>query len=59
MIWAMRSLLAIQSGLQAGCGAHSRFLRTCVDKAPVSEPGKIEFYTKTSFLVIQVEIGEV
>ena len=28
-------------------------------EAPVSEPGKIEFFTKTVFLVIQVEIGEV
>ena len=27
--------------------------------APVSEPGKIEFYIKHGFLVIQVEIGEV
>ena len=25
----------------------------------MSEPGKIEFYTKSGFLVIQVEIGEV
>ena len=28
-------------------------------RALVSEPGKIEFYTKTCFLVIQIEIGEV
>ena len=28
-------------------------------KAPVSERGKIEFFTKTVFLVILVEIGEV
>ena len=27
--------------------------------APVSEPGKIEFFIKSSFFVIQVEIGEV
>ena len=27
--------------------------------APVSEPGKIEFFTKSGFLVIQVEIEEV
>ena len=30
-----------------------------LDEAPVSEPGKIEFFTKTVFLTIQVEIGEV
>ena len=29
------------------------------DWAPVSDPGKIEFYTKTGFLIIQVEIEEV
>ena len=28
-------------------------------QAPVSEPGKIEFFTKTDFFIIQVETGEV
>ena len=28
-------------------------------QAPVSEPGKIEFFTKTVFFIIQVETGEV
>ena len=27
--------------------------------APVSEPGKIDFFTKTGFFIIQVETGEV
>ena len=30
-----------------------------LDWALVSEPGKIEFFTKTDFFIIQVEMGEV
>ena len=53
------AMVACQRGLQWQLALDVLDQMRSANYAPVSEPGKIEFFTKTVFFTIQVEIGEV